>query len=181
MTTEVSLSTAISRAALARRLQPREIREAGWTFWELRTLGIHRVVALNERQTPVPDASALDLEIRAVSRHFQRAWWRGLAYGVAVDVPSLQMDAEQLETLVDVHDNRKGALQWVILVARSSSLAMGCHTWIEGYLSPVYRAILRGLEEQGFNVGRTTKAKSLLMTLLPFAGGPRFQDFDERG
>ena len=71
--------------------------------------------------------------------------------------------------MIDVRDNRKGTLQWIIVVARSSSAALGVHTWIEGYLSPVYRGVVRSLEASGFDLATATKKKGRLMTFLTAA------------
>ena len=48
----------------------------------------------------------------------------------------------------------------------STSAAIGVHTWIEGYLSPVYRSVLQKLEDGKFDVTTLTKEKDGLMTVL---------------
>jgi len=57
---------------------------------------------------------------------------------------------DDLKVLVDVRENEKGTLQWVVLVASDARIALGVHTWIEGYLSPVYRDTLQALAKTGY-------------------------------
>ena len=163
----VDLEHALASAAEERGLHRGSMRDAGWVFWELRTLNRHRVVGLLRRQALFPGLREVEAEIRdTVARHFKRAWWRGMAYGVVVEVPGLSLTAENIESLIDVRDNRRGTLQWVFLIARSTSAAIGVHTWIEGYLSPVYRSVLQKLEDGKFDVTTLTKEKDGLMTVL---------------
>jgi hypothetical protein len=56
--------------------------------------------------------------------------------------------------LVDVRENEKGTPQRVILVASHARVALGVHTWIEGYLGPVYRDTLQALAKAGYPYGR---------------------------
>ena len=49
--------------------------------------------------------------------------------------------------------------------------------WIEGYLSLVYRALLAGLEEQGYQVASVRKEKDGLMRLLTAAKPGHFPEF----
>ena len=89
-----------------------------------------------------------------------------MAFGVVIDVPAMRITPDEIEAMIDVRDNRKGTLQWIIVVARSSSAALGVHTWIEGYLSPVYRGVIQQLRADGFDVATATKEKGVLMTVL---------------
>src|SRR5262252_5298457 len=80
-----------------------------WTFWELRTLNRHRVVGLFKARRPFASIQELDQEIRGVlSREFKRSWWRGIAYGVVVDVSTISLKPEDLKALVDVRENSQG-------------------------------------------------------------------------
>ena len=120
-----TLAAFIAEPARQRGLQPRDdIREPGWTFWELRTLNRHRVVGLVTEHRQFKDARDLEAEIRGVvSRHFKCAWWRGMAYGVVADVPTISLQPDDLKVLVDVRENSNGTLQWVVLAAGAISLA----------------------------------------------------------
>jgi hypothetical protein len=58
--------------------------------------------------------------------------------GVVADVGAIALSPDDLKALVDVRENEQGDLQWVVLVASDVRVALGVHTWVEGYLSPVY-------------------------------------------
>ncbi len=162
------LSSIIASAVVQRNLRPRnDLSEPGWTFWELRTLNVHRVVGLLNEYRQFTDAHDLEADIRGViSRNFKRSWWRGIAYGVVAEVSTISLSPDDLKMLVDVRENEKGTLQWVILVASDARVALGVHTWIEGYLSPVYRDTLQALAKTGYQVASAQKEKDGLMKFL---------------
>ena len=162
------LPAIIETAALKRKLQRRsDLAENGWTFWELRTLNMHRVVGLVHEYREFANAPDLAEEIRsAISRNFKRSWWRGLAYGVIAEVNSISWSPAELEVLVDIYENAKGVLQWVILVANDTRASIGVHTWMEAYLSPVYRDTLQALTAAGFRVKTAVKGKDGLLKFL---------------
>lgn len=162
------LFSIVTSTAAQRRLRPRtDRREPGWTFWELRTLNMHRVVGLVTEHRQFADARDLEAEIReVVSRNFKCAWWRGMAYGIVADVPAITLSLDDLKVLVDVRDNAKGTLQRVILVTTEARVALAVHTWMEAYLSPMYRDILQALAETGCQVASARREKDGLMKFL---------------
>jgi hypothetical protein len=162
------LPAIIGSAATARALRPRsDLRQPGWTFWELRTINKHRVVGLLNEYRQFANARDLEWEIRgAVSRNFKASWWRGMAYGVVAQVSAISLKPDDLKILVDVRENPKGTLQWVILAASHAPVAIGVHTWMEAYLSPVYRGTLQTLAGAGYRVSSATRDKDGLMKLL---------------
>ena len=168
MTMPPDLPSIVSSAALQRKLRLRkDLREPGWTFWELRTLNMHRVVGLLNEYRQFTDAHDLEREIRGVvSRNFKTSWWRGMAYGVVAQVAAISLSPDNLKTLVDVRENSKGTLQWVILAASHAHVALGVHTWMEAYLSPVYRGTVQALAETGYRVSTATRDKDGLMKFL---------------
>ena len=168
MTTPPDLPSIIASAAMPRDLRPRnDLSEPGWTFWELRTLNMHRVVGLLNEYRQFADAHDLGAEIRrVVSRNFKCSWWRGMAYGVVAKVAAISLSPESLKMLVDVRENSKGTLQWVILVASDARVALGVHTWMEAYLSPVYRGTLQALAGTGYQVASAKREKDGLMKFL---------------
>ena len=131
MTTPVNLASIVGAASQPRGLRPRpDLRERGWTFWELRNFNRHRVVGLVDPYRQFANARDCEAEIRgAISRNFKRAWWRGLAYGVVADVAAVSLGPDDLKSLVDVRENSRGDLQWVILVASHAGRVLGVHTW----------------------------------------------------
>ena len=89
-----------------------------------------------------------------------------MAYGVVADVGAISLGVEDLKTLVDVRENSRGTLQWVILVAGRARGALGVHTWMEGYLSPVYRGTLQALAATGYAVASAKRDKDGVMKFL---------------
>ena len=168
MTTLLDLTSIIASATVQRELQPRnDLREPGWTFWELRTLNMHRVVGLLHEHRGFLDAHDFEATIRrVVSRNFKTSWWRGMGYGIVAEVAVSSLRDNDLKVLVDGRENSKGTLQWVVLVARDARVAVGVHTWMETYLSPVYRNTLQALGATGFQVSSARKEKDGLMKFL---------------
>jgi hypothetical protein len=162
------LSAMITAAVTPRDLRPRDdLREPGWTFWELRTINVHRVVGLLQQYRQFTDARAFESAIRgAVARNFKCSWWRGMGLGIVAHGAAIPLSADDLKVLVDVRENSKGTLQWVILVSGDTHAAVGVHTWMETYLSPVYRRALQGLTEAGYRVSSVTRNKDGLMKFL---------------
>lgn len=168
MTTPPDMPSIIGSAALQRALRPRnDLREPGWMFWELRTLNMHRVVGFLKEYRQFADAHDLEAEIRGVvSRNFKTSWWRGMAYGVVAEVAAISLSPDDLKIVVDVRENSKGTLQWIILAGGHAQVAVGVHTWMEAYLSPVYRGTLQALAETGYRVSTATRDKDGLMKFL---------------
>jgi hypothetical protein len=162
------LSSIIASAVTPQALRPRtDVREAGWMFWELRTLNMHRVVGLLQQRRQFADARDFESSIRgAAARNFKCSWWRGMGLGVVAQVAAIPLSVDDLKALVDVRENSKGTMQWVILVTSDTHVAIGVHTWMETYLSPVYRRSLQGLAEAGYRVSSVTRDKDGLMKFL---------------
>jgi len=183
----ISLPSVVASAVARKDMRLRsDLAEPGWTFWELRTLNLHRVVGL-ARVHGIADARTLDAALRgAFARNFKRAWWRGIAYGVVVDVGTLTLTPDDLKILVDVYENNRGTMQWVVLLDGKTPKATGVHTWVEGFLSPVYRDVLGQLSQSGYEISSAMKEKTGLLRFLTavadgrtraFTGHNAFQDF----
>jgi len=168
MTNPPDLPNLLAAAAARRKLRPRDdLAEPGWSFWEVRKLNMHRVVGLLQADRPFAAAQDLEREIRgAIARNFRRAWWRGLAYGAVIEGAATAWHPEDLKVMVDIYENSKGVLQWVILVAKDARAAVAVHTWMGSYLSPVYREVLDGLTAGGYQVATAIKGKDGLLKFL---------------
>jgi hypothetical protein len=168
MTPPLELSSPIESAVTRQGLRVRsDLSEHGWTFWELRTLNRHRAVGLLKDDRKFANAHDLETEIRgAMSRNFKRSWWRGFAYGVVAELYVIPWSSTELEPLVNIYENSKGVLQWLILVAKDSHTAIGVHTWLEVFLSPAYREILQALATDGYRVTRAVRGKDGLWKFL---------------
>ena len=176
----------LGASAEARGLRQRtDISDAGWTFWELRTLNMHRVIGLAE-PLGVP-ATVADLEgtLRDDIRHtFHRSWWRGLATGIAVSLDPGSWTPAEIAPLVDIRERGTALIQWIVVVAPDLSRAIGAHTWEQVFLSPVYRAVVRELARGGCDVSTAVKEKNGLLRLLTAVGdleGMPFPEFHDGG
>ena len=127
------LASIVTTAVTAPKLRLRtDVRERGWTFWELRTLNMHRVVGLLREDRPLSDAHALETSIRgAVSRHFKRSWWRGMGFGVVAQVATLPLKADDLiDSLMPILGGWRPALSrsktWLPAISRASRQGWCC-------------------------------------------------------
>jgi hypothetical protein len=184
------LPSVVNAAATQRKLKSRlDLHERGWAFWELRNINMHRVVGLFRPDGPIVDVGTLNTTLRdALARNFKRAWWRGIAYGVVADAGAFSPAPDDLKVLVDSYENTKGTMQWVVLVDASSRKVTGVHNWIEGYLGPVYRAVLQSLASQGYQISSIMKDKDGLLRFLTavadarsevLTGRPTFPEFQD--
>lgn len=171
MPMESDLRRIVASAAIEAKLQWREdIREPDWAFWELRNINMHRVIGLMSAYRQFPDVASLQSEIRGkVGRNFKVSWWRGMAYGAVAELSALSLQLDDVKKLVDIHENAKGDLQWLVLVASGARAALGVHTWIEGYLSLVYRSIVQQLANAGYKVANARREKDGMMKFLTSA------------
>jgi hypothetical protein len=184
MTSPPDLSMTISASVARLGLKIRDdLHEPGWAFWELKTLNRHRMVGFLTDLRKLTNTRDLETEIRSVvAANFRVAWWRGFAYGVVAALPSISWSAQELEGLVDIYNTHKGVLQWVILVAHDGRKAVGAHTWMQTYLSPVYRDVLQTLMTAGYKVATAVRGKDGLLKFLTGVaevqgvGFPEFHD-----
>jgi hypothetical protein len=133
------------------RLKPHPAAVAGgWRLWQYKSLNRHRGVihwdATNLRCT-LPDISARVREV--VRDHFRPAWWRGFGFGAIVSLNHFDASFEQLPSLIDTINNRRGVWQWIVLHFPAAQSAVGVHTWTQGFLAPVYADLISVLENQG--------------------------------
>jgi hypothetical protein len=66
-----------------------------------------------------------------------------------------------------------------VLVSPAKKTVLACHTWIEGYLSPVYRDLLGRLQERSFQITSVRREKDGLMKVLTAARPALFTDFGD--
>ncbi len=161
------------------------LRESGpdhaWRVWEHKTLNLHRGV-LHWRpvgESPTFERISRSIRVRVAST-YRISWWRGFAFGALVETPTIPKDVEALKSVIDVRDNPKGTWQWTFLVCPPARTTVGVHTWIEGYLSPVYRGLIDLYRAQGYEVGSVRKEKDGLMNFLTSIAawkGIRFEEF----
>jgi hypothetical protein len=89
-----------------------------------------------------------------------------MAYGIVADVASVSLSLDDLKVLVDIYNNPKGTLQWVVLLSGDARTVLGAQTWLESYLSPVYRDVLQALSGEGYRVASVRRDEVGLMKFL---------------
>ncbi len=123
------------------RLYLREdILETEWRLWEHKTLNIHRGVLHWRPTDQFSSLAQMSERVReqAESR-FRVSWWRGFAFGALIEAETIPPDLSAMEDWIDTRANRRGTWQWAIYACAPAQIAVGVHTWQEGFLSPVYR------------------------------------------
>ncbi len=167
---------------LQSKLRPRESgSDPAWRVWEHKTFNIHRGVLHWRPAAESPTFDRISRSIREqVAASYRISWWRGFAFGALVEAPVVPEDVDAIESVIDVRVNAKGTWQWTILACPPARTVVGVHTWIEGYLSPVYRGLTDLYREQGYEVGTVRKEKDGLMKFLTTVAAwkrIRFEEF----
>ncbi|MDH3583338.1 MAG: hypothetical protein OER86_03905 [Phycisphaerae bacterium] len=145
----------------------------GWRFWERRTLNSHRAVIYWRPRERSLSAEQIGEGVRAAVRaKLRKSWWRGLAFGVVLDLAELPDAADGMVDHVDTRNNSRGVWQWTIAGVSQLKLALGVHTWMAVSTTEIYRLLLFNLaENEGWSVGDFKKEKDKLMSFLTKAGG----------
>ena len=167
---------------LNEKLRLRSDSSEEWLLWEYKTLNMHRgVLHWAPAQPNIEWSELADCIRKKVNASFKQSWWRGFALGAVVEVIENPMDVGFVESCVDTRANSKGTWQWLILVCPAEKTAIGMHTWVEGYLSSSYRAILADYESKGYFTGSFKKEKDKLMKFLATVAqlkGVKFPEFE---
>ncbi|MEZ6064204.1 MAG: hypothetical protein R3B90_00515 [Planctomycetaceae bacterium] len=132
-------------------LTPRSPRtHDDWTIWEKKNFNIHR--GLIEISVPrVKSIHELAEQIRqGVREEFRPNWFRGFGFGTILRLREVPADFAEICQHIDTRNKQHGVWQWAIVVLEEDQVAIAVHTWLQGYLRPVYDAILVQLEQGGF-------------------------------
>lgn len=121
-----------------------------WSLWQKKNFNIHR--GLIEFTAPrVNSIDDLARDVRAgVQAEFQPGWLRGFGFGAIIHFHELPSDFTNICRHIDTRNKRHGVWQWVIACLDEDKIAVAIHTWLHGYLRPVYDSILRSLDENGY-------------------------------
>jgi hypothetical protein len=135
-------------------LFPRVSRSATpWRIWEKKTFNIHRGVIDWNVVESLQSIDQLAVKIRdGVKEEFQPKWFRGFGFGTILHLHAIPGDASKICEYIDTRNNRRGVWQWAILCFDEDKKAIGIHTWLHGYLRPVYESALVQLAAQGFEI-----------------------------
>ena len=161
--------------AIETRLKPVPAKTpGGWSVWEHKTLNMHRGVLHyrpERRDTTISELNTRVLEMRAAQ--FRVSWWRGFGFGVLVDIGRMPEDMESIGECIDPIENVKGNWQWIIVICDDPKAVIAMHTWVQGYLTPVYRGLLQHYKTSGYPVKSLKKEKGKLMRFLTIVGRSR--------
>ncbi|MBN1911299.1 MAG: hypothetical protein JW818_16265 [Pirellulales bacterium] len=125
--------------------------EFRWRLWEKKNLNIHRAVI----EWVVPDSfkSIDDVAVRVrkgVCEEFRPGRFRGLGFGAILYFDKQPPGFYRFDEHIDRRQRSREIWQWVIAIIEKDRLAVGVHTWLPGYLRPVYDSILAQLSAAGF-------------------------------
>ena len=126
------------------------IPEFNGEIFYTKNLNVHRCILiadLSETQTVAAD------QIRAAVERCQPAsWFRGMGFGVVLQVNSVEEVGSLYAGAVDIRSRRSGTWQWTILHSNHEKVAQGFHTWTRGITSDVFQAILRKFHAEHYRV-----------------------------
>ena len=125
--------------------------ESNWRFWEKKNLNIHRGIIEWFVDHEFSSIDELAMQIRTqVKSEFKPGWLRGFGFGTVLHVKTVSEDFVQICNYIDRRNRRKGVWQWAIVQFDDDKVAMGIHTWLHGYLRPVFDSIIERLTEEGY-------------------------------
>ena len=157
--------------------------EGNWTFWEHKTINIHRSILHWSANSELSYPAISDAVRVKIKEKYKASWWRGFAYGAIIDVPTTPDGIDNIGESIDNRDNKNGAWQWIILVCQESKSVVAIHTWTVGFLTPIYEAIIARYRSDGYNVGVFKKDKDKLMqflTKMSALKGVHFQEYEPK-
>ncbi len=151
-----------------------------WTLWEHKTLNIHRAIL---HWSPISKLTYPDISEAVrnkINKKFKVSWWRGFAYGIIIDVPSMPDGIDIIDDSIDTRDNKNGTWQWIVLECLEPKSIVAVHTWMSGFLTPIYESLLSNYRSQGYEVGDFKKEKDKVMNFLTKVSalkGVHFQEY----
>jgi hypothetical protein len=147
------------------RLKPLKVDlPPSWQLWQYKSLNMHRGVIHWDATSVTCTLPEIREQIRRVVRdHFRPSWWRGFGFGAIISLNHVDDSFKDAVDVVDVRNNSKGVWQWIVLHFPMLHAAAGICTWTEGYLAPVYRDLLCGLQNSGFSCESYRKDMDALM------------------
>jgi len=133
-------------------LAPRPSRQSGrYSLYEKKTLNMHRGVVVIEHADAWGSTDALAAEVRrSVREEFRPAWWRGFAFGAILRFDKVDPNLSVLANAIDPYNRRGGVWQWAVICVDQGRVAIGMHTWLHGYLRPIYDTTLQQLSNAGY-------------------------------
>lgn len=137
-----------------------------WALWEKKNFNIHR--GLIEFTAPAVDSiHDLARNVReGVKDEFRPGWFRGFGFGAIIHFKEVPTDFTEICQHVDSRNKSGGVWQWVVACLDEDRAAVAIHTWLHGYLRPVYDSVLQQLEENGYACHATDAEVDALIAKL---------------
>ena len=150
--------------ALITRTKPKV--HSDWSTWEKKTFNIHRgLIGLNvPRINSIHDLAA---QIRqGVREEFKPNWFRGFGFGTIIHFDEVPSDFAEICQHIDSRNKKGGVWQWAVVILTEDKIAIAIHTWLHGYLRPVYDSVLQQLEQNGFQCHASDAKMDVLIARL---------------
>jgi hypothetical protein len=133
-------------------LPKRPVSHGDWKLWEKKNFNLHRGVIEMSIANSSRSINDIASEVRTgVKEEFRPGWLRGFAFGTILHLEEATPDFGDICNHVDTRNKLAGVWQWTIVVFDSEKVAIGIHTWLHGYLRPVYDSLLQQLQKDGYN------------------------------
>jgi hypothetical protein len=122
-----------------------------WRTWEKKTFNIHRGVIDWNIRGHCNSIEEIAARIRAgVKTEFHPGWLRGFGFGAILRFVDAPIDIANICHHVDTLNKKNGVWQWVIVCFDEEKVALVIHTWLQGYLRPVYESLMGQLSASGY-------------------------------
>ncbi len=141
--------------------------EPTWRLLQKKSLNIHRGVIECSFGDDFISINELAGRIRtSVKKEFNPSWLRSFGFGAVIHMKTMTEDFLQICHHIDTKNKKDGVWQWAIIIFDDDKVAVGIHTWLHGYLRPVYDSLMVQLMEKNFECQSTdAKIDTLLETL----------------
>ncbi|HEU4342443.1 MAG TPA: hypothetical protein VFU31_12810 [Candidatus Binatia bacterium] len=134
-------------------------------LWEKKTLNLFRGV-IESRATQMSAVEIGNHVRRIVKEEFKPGFFLPFAFGAIVHLDSTPPAISDIAKLIDTKARWRDTWQWVIVCDNNRKKAFGVHTWLHGYLRPVYEDLLAQLESAGYNCTSQDRAVDNLFVQL---------------
>jgi len=137
-----------------------------WALWEKKNLNLHRGL-IEFTALHVDSIHDLAREAReGVHDEFRPGWFRGFGFGTIIHFHKVPSDFAEICQHVDTRNKRHGVWQWTVACLDEEKVAVAIHTWLNGYLRPVYDSVLQQLDESGYKCHPADAEVDVLVTRL---------------
>ena len=124
--------------------------EKNWRVWEKKNFNLHRGL-LEWPAVPCASMDEIAGRIRdGVKREFKPGWLRGFGFGTILHFQTAPPDFMRICGHIDRRNKTNGVWQWAVVQFDEDKVALGIHTWLHGYLRPVYESVLLQLSSSGY-------------------------------